>query len=75
MNLAHKMIVVLLPLFLTAYGQKPEYPDQQAIVNSPEDWENPAVFGRNKEEPRAAFIPYKTVEQVMANKPLLTALR
>ncbi|MCK7521604.1 MAG: hypothetical protein MZV64_29940 [Ignavibacteriales bacterium] len=34
---------------------------QKAIVDIP-DWENPKMFDRNKEKPRATFIPFNDIE-------------
>ncbi|MEE8192456.1 MAG: glycoside hydrolase family 2 TIM barrel-domain containing protein [Gemmatimonadales bacterium] len=54
---------VALVLLLTgsAAGQLP----QDAVP----DWENPAVFGRNKEPPRASFTPYADVETALRRDP------
>ncbi|WP_372753218.1 glycoside hydrolase family 2 TIM barrel-domain containing protein [Labilibaculum sp.] len=35
---------------------------------SPADWENQQVFQMNKEEARASFIPYASVDQALADK-------
>ncbi len=43
-----------------------------------EDWENTAIFGRNKELPRASFIPFETIDQVVkiqaTESPFYTSL-
>ncbi|MGQ1945555.1 glycoside hydrolase family 2 TIM barrel-domain containing protein [Geofilum sp. OHC36d9] len=36
-----------------------------AIGQTPVDWENPKVFGINKEAPRAAFIPYADAKSAL----------
>ena len=33
------------------------------------DWENPAVFERHRESPRASFVPYETVEAGLELRP------
>lgn len=34
------------------------------------DWENPTVFGINKEQPRASFIPYLNIDDVINDDPI-----
>ena len=34
------------------------------------DWENPAVVGRNKEAPRCFFIPYADIKTALQNDPV-----
>ena len=38
------------------------------------DWENPEVFGINKLEPRASFIPYGTLEELEEAQPERSSL-
>jgi len=33
------------------------------------DYENPALVGRNRLAPRATFIPYQTTEEALAGEP------
>ncbi len=40
---------------------------QSQDVMSP-DWENPKIFDRNKEKPRATFIPFNDVESALSQK-------
>ena len=35
-----------------------------ARADEPLDWENPAVFGRNREAPHCSYIPYPDIESV-----------
>lgn len=70
--------LTLLLLILTSCSTKhtPNHPHLNA--NTIEDWENPDIYSRNKEEPRATFIPFNTKEQVLLNKaeasPFYTSL-
>lgn len=42
----------------------------QLRAQSPNDWENPAVFAVNKEAPRAYFIPYADEASALKNEKL-----
>ena len=42
--------------------------NEKAQIKLIEDWENPEVFGINKELPRASFIPFETSLQATENK-------
>ncbi|SHE45930.1 beta-galactosidase [Mariniphaga anaerophila] len=33
------------------------------------DWENPAVFNKNKEKPHATLMPFRSVEEALSQKP------
>lgn len=39
-----------------------------ALAQSNPDWENPAVFGINKENPRATFLPYESIDKAIQNQ-------
>ena len=54
---------------LVSCTKKHKYENVDMIVNPIEDWENPEVFQRNKEQPRASFIPYQSIEQLSLNEP------
>ncbi len=57
-------------LFVTLFSStscKNKYKNVPFDEKSPHDWENPAVNSINREEPRAYFIPFATVEQAMQN--------
>ncbi len=57
-----KKLVVggLLASLLAAFA-----PAQTPVRN---DWEDPAVFGRNKEEPRASFVPFPDAAAAVAGR-------
>ena len=38
-------------------------------VAAPPEWEDPAVFERNREPPHASYVPYDTVENALARRP------
>ena len=38
-----------------------------ALIFAQNDWENPELFERNKEQARATFYPYSTLEKALAN--------
>ncbi|UCH98650.1 MAG: DUF4981 domain-containing protein [Candidatus Aminicenantes bacterium] len=46
-------------------GQK-EHSPSQPLIN---DWENPEVFGRNKEAPHCPIIPYADIETAVKEDP------
>lgn len=70
--------ILFILLSFSACSKKHKYSNQKVETNDVEDWENPEVFSRNKEEPRASFIPYLSKEQVFENKadasPFYTSL-
>ena len=64
-----KLILSIFSLLvITSCSEKHKYSNQTVEPTPVEDWENPAIFSRNKEAPRASFIPYKTKSQVLENK-------
>ena len=63
------LYVILALSLLISCTKKHKYENVDMINNPIEDWENPEVFGKNKEKPRASFIPYKTIEQLSSNDP------
>jgi beta-galactosidase len=64
-------ITRLLILFLIIFScsKKNRYADVSWESKVIEDWENPEVFGINKEAPRAYFIPYLSDENVIEDNP------
>jgi len=70
--------LVLVIFMLVSCSEKHNLKKVDIVQNPVEDWENPEIFGRNKELPRATFIPYKSIEQVRLNKaensPFYTSL-
>ncbi|KAA5823681.1 DUF4981 domain-containing protein [Algibacter amylolyticus] len=61
-----KLKYLLLPLVLIyACSTNHKYEGVAFTEKATQDWENPEVFNINKEAPRASFIPFETVEQVM----------
>ena len=70
--------IIILILSLLFFSKK--HTNNQAKLGGipAEDWENPEIFSRNKEAPRASFIPYETKAQVLKNKvtnsPFYTSL-
>ncbi|MEL4454903.1 glycoside hydrolase family 2 TIM barrel-domain containing protein [Lutimonas vermicola] len=71
------MLFILVILAISCSDKHP-LEGQKIKSNGIEDWENPEVFSRNKEEPRAAFVPYSSKEQVLVNNsgasPFYTSL-
>lgn len=63
---------------VTTSSCKNKYKDVPFEEKTPHDWENPAVNSINKEEPRAYFVPFATVEQAMQSdifkSPLIQSL-
>lgn len=53
-------------LVLASCNRYTNYSDVPYEENDPPAWEDPTVFQINKLEPRAHFIPYKTVDQARA---------
>lgn len=45
------------------------YDEESFSEKVPRDWENPAVFEINKEDPRASFISYSSESAAMAGNP------
>ena len=63
-----KFIFILLFAFfvINSSGQN-KYVNVPFQEKTPHDWENQAVSQINREEPRAYFIPYATIEQAQKN--------
>ena len=70
--------LILGLLVLASCSKKHQYTNQKIDTKTVEDWENPEIYSRNKEQPRAAFIPFGTKEQVVQNNaessPFYTSL-
>ena len=63
-----KIKYFLLPLLvLMSCTSKSKYTDVAFEEITPRDWENPEIFGINKEEPRSYFIPYDNDEDVLTD--------
>lgn len=71
-------ILILALVLLTSCNNKHKYSDALYTPNEVEDWENPEVFGINKEAPRASFIPYiddkDVINDAMENSPFYSSL-
>ena len=57
-HLACPRLTVALPLLLALAAP-------QATPDAPEEWQDPAVSGRNREPAHATMLPYATVEQAL----------
>ncbi len=57
--------LVLFLLVLGSCNNNHKYVDVPFEEKEINDWENPEVFGINKEAPRAYFIPYLKDEDVI----------
>ena len=59
-------LIALLALIISScqVGWK-KYEDEPFTEKVPRDWENPAVFGINKENPRASFMTYGSKSSAM----------
>ena len=72
------LTLFILVIITVSCSDKHPLEGQKINSNPIEDWENPEVFSRNKEAPRAAFVPYSSKEQVLVNKsetsPFYTSL-
>ena len=60
--------VILVVLTLNSCSTKQGSNDQNINPIIIEDWENPEIYSRNKEEPRATFMPFSSKEEVINNK-------
>ena len=65
--------IILLLLSLSTCSKNHKYEDQEVKTDVVEDWENPEVYARNKENPRASFIPYASRENAVINKPEISS--
>jgi beta-galactosidase len=54
----HHLLVFIVFIFISL---------QSITAQKINDWENPKMFGLNKEAPHASFIPYANVEQAIHN--------
>ena len=72
-----KYIAIFL-ILLSSCNKNHKYADVPFEEQEIPDWENPAVFGINKEQPRAYFIPYLNNDDVITDKaknsPFYTSL-
>ncbi|MCD6347194.1 MAG: beta-galactosidase, partial [Bacteroidales bacterium] len=60
---------IFLAAMMMACGQSyKDYDNEPFTEKSPLDWENPELFGINKEAPRAEFCSYPTEELALADK-------
>ena len=64
-----KNIFILLLILFTGCSSKNSSLESNSPSKEMEDWENPAVFGRHKLPPRASFVPYLEMEDVLKNDP------
>lgn len=60
-------LLIALTLLISC-SEKIMHSKNQGNTNSVPDWENPEVFSRNKEQPRASFIPFQSREQLQMKK-------
>lgn len=58
------VILFLLPVLILSSGVS-TLTDRDPGLH---DWENPRVFNINKEQPRASFIPFRTVDEALNMK-------
>ncbi|MGQ8337437.1 glycoside hydrolase family 2 TIM barrel-domain containing protein [Sunxiuqinia sp. A32] len=72
----NKLLSVILLFVLASCTSK--YTDVPFEEMNPKPWEDPEIVQINKEDPRAAYIPYTSIDQanedVMWNSPLLQTL-
>ncbi|HEX2920689.1 MAG TPA: lipoprotein, partial [Bacteroidales bacterium] len=65
--------VTLAVLALSSCNRYSKYEGVPFTEKEPRDWENPAVFGINKEEPHASFISYadegSALRNIKSNSP------
>lgn len=61
-----KYFLLSLLVYTTGISQQ-KYTNVAYEEMTTKDWENPAVFGINKEEPRSYFIPYNNDEDVLSD--------
>ena len=64
-------VVTLLSffLFLACSGKNASEKGGLKSENEVKDWENPAVFGRNKEPAHCTYIPYADIKTALTNDP------
>jgi len=56
-------------IFLTSSGREASEKSKLRQENEVKDWENPAVFGWNKEPAHCTYIPYADIKTVLTNNP------
>ncbi|ALJ05679.1 beta-galactosidase [Pseudalgibacter alginicilyticus] len=70
--------IAILLILISSCNKNHKYADVPFEEQEVHDWENPAVFGINKEQPRAYFIPYLNTNDVITdnvkNSPFYTSL-
>ncbi|WP_299525646.1 glycoside hydrolase family 2 TIM barrel-domain containing protein [uncultured Lutibacter sp.] len=75
MKIQYLAIILIVLNSCTTKHKYVDVPFEEKEIN---DWENPEVFGVNKEAPRAYFIPYLSDEDVIIdnveNSPFYTSL-
>ena len=64
-----KKFFILLMFIFAACSSKNSSLETPIQTKAMEDWENPAVFGINKLPPRASFVPFLNMEDVLKNDP------
>ena len=65
----HWLLSLVILSFLACNEKLQKYEGVPFEEKSPPDWENPAVFNINKEEPRATFFAFETEELALSNNP------
>lgn len=62
-------IVLTFSIFLTCCQREPAENSRLKLKGEIRDWENPAVFGRNKEPAHCTYIPYADIETALTGDP------
>lgn len=65
------IMLVCLSLFFISLGGAARTPYKSGLESEVkvEDWENPAVFGRNKEPAHCTYIPFQDTKTALINDP------
>jgi beta-galactosidase len=63
------LITILIMVSLVSCKKYASYDNDSFNEKTPADWENPAVFELNRENPRAYFIPYSNENIPVNNSP------
>jgi beta-galactosidase len=61
------LIFIVLNISVAYKSSGKEPPEQKAKGNKVNDWENPAMIGRNKEPAHCTYIPYVDTETALKN--------
>ncbi len=61
--------ILSFSIFLTSCERESAEQSELRQENEVKDWENPAVFGWNKEPPHCTYIPYADIKTVLTNDP------